>query len=169
MTPMPMTPVDIPQDEQKKKKRKEREDPVIPTIRQYQHGKKRKKGKSSAKQKQEQMILFDMSNNQLSQDKQEEKEQAQCEASSIQEQHHQQQSFIDNNIQHFIPEELHLNIDPYQHFYNEQVYNQLLFQDDGVISIDYDFCDQDNNVQEYCVDLQDNLGVSIQLASKKHQ
>ncbi|KAG1174114.1 hypothetical protein G6F70_005241 [Rhizopus microsporus] len=169
MTPIPMTPVDIPQDEQKKKKRKEREDPVIPTIRQYQHGKKRKKGKSSAKQKQDQMNLIDMNNSQLSHDKQEEKEQIQCEASFIQEQHHQQQSFIDNNIQHFIPEELHLNIDPYQHFYNEQVYNQLLFQDDGVISIDYDFCDQDNNVQEYCVDLQDNLGVSIQLASKKHQ
>lgn len=66
--------------------------------------------------------------------------------------------------QNFIPDELQYSIDPYQQFYN-----QLLLQDDGPIPTDYSFDLFSNDVQEYTVGLEDDLGVSIQLVSNKRQ
>ncbi|KAG1499726.1 hypothetical protein G6F46_001279 [Rhizopus delemar] len=59
--------------------------------------------------------------------------------------------------EHFIPNEFQLNMDPYQQFYNQLLYD-----------IDYNLFDN-NTVQEYNVGLEDNLGVSIQLVSNKPQ
>ncbi|KAI9255326.1 fungal-specific transcription factor domain-containing protein [Sporodiniella umbellata] len=138
----PVTPVPIivPDEIKTAAKRKEEQSP---TIKQYQHGKKKKKGKSATKKEKE--ATKKISANEIAQP-------------GIVQQHQQLQQ------PNFIPDELQFNIDPYQQFYN-----QFLLQDDGLTPTDYSFDFINQDIQEYTVGLEADLGVSIQLVSNNRQ